>query len=294
MDVFWIHLLAILTLLHQTTSASDTTEVFGALGGSVTFRTHNTGGKAAFWNFGNDPIVTVIFEDPPRPVFYTDKFQTRFAVSENGRALSIPQLRMEDAGTYSVAIDGKKTIFTLQVFEELAEPTVTCEAQNCSDGSCSFSLRCSAPGAGLGNVSYSWRVRDQPRDGDSVVLRVNESSREEPEPLTCTARNPVSSRSVTVSTPGVLCSGLRKSLLFSSKPADTAVADYMTVYAEVGSSQQHRVVKHVKMVLPQRVPNGTKANPADGGSATTIYSLVKRPEQVGTVENDAVTGLKLV
>ncbi|XP_064257730.1 T-lymphocyte surface antigen Ly-9-like isoform X2 [Passer domesticus] len=319
MDVFWIHLLAILTLLHQTTSASDTTEVFGALGGSVTFRTHNTGGKAAFWNFGNDPIVTVIFEDPPRPVFYTDKFQTRFAVSENGRALSIPQLRMEDAGTYSVAIDGKKTIFTLQVFEELAEPTVTCEAQNCSDGSCSFSLRCSAPGAGLGNVSYSWRVRDQPRDGDSVVLRVNESSREEPEPLTCTARNPVSSRSVTVSTPGVLCSGavsssqvgvgggivitvgilvavvllfcltvflwksrgLRKSLLFSSKPADTAVADYMTVYAEVGSSQQ-------------RVPNGTKANPADGGSATTIYSLVKRPEQVGTVENDAVTGLKLV
>ncbi|XP_039568979.1 T-lymphocyte surface antigen Ly-9-like isoform X2 [Passer montanus] len=206
MDVFWVPLLATLMVLHQTTSASDTEEVIGVLGRSVTFRTHNTDKSAAFWNFGNDPIVTVAFEDPPRPVFSKDKFQTRFAVSENGRVLTISQLRMEDAGTYSVLTDGKRSTFTLQVFGELAEPTVTCEAQNCSDGSCSFSLRCSVPGAGLGNVSYSWRVRDQPWDGDSVVLRVNESSREEPEPLTCTARNPVSSRSVTVTIPGVLCS----------------------------------------------------------------------------------------
>ncbi|XP_041267085.1 T-lymphocyte surface antigen Ly-9-like isoform X2 [Onychostruthus taczanowskii] len=320
MAVFWIPLLAVLTLLHPTTSASDTTEVIGVLGGSVTFRTHNTGRKPALWNFGNDPIVTVVVEDPPPPVFYKDEFETRFAVSEKGRALSISQLRMEDAGTYSVITDGKTSTFNLQVFGELAEPTVTCEAQNCSDGSCSFSLRCSAPGAGLGNVSYSWRVRDQPRDGGSVVLRVNESAREEPEPLTCTARNPVSSRNVTVTTPGVLCSGALSSsqvgvrggivivvgilvtafLLFclvflgkskgwgkfrlsNSNPADTAATDYTTVYAEVGPSQQG-------------VPNGMKAKPGDGGSATTIYSLVKRPEQAddGTAENAAVTGLELV
>ncbi|XP_041324576.1 T-lymphocyte surface antigen Ly-9-like isoform X2 [Pyrgilauda ruficollis] len=321
MDVFWIPLLAILTLLHPTTSTSDPTEVIGVLGGSVTFHTHNTGGKPALWFFGTEAIMTVVFEDPPRrPVFHKDEFKTRFAVSENGRALSISQLRMEDAGTYSVTIDGKKSTFTLQVFRELAEPTVTCEAQNCSDGSCSFSLRCSVPGAGLGNVSYSWRVRDRPQDGGSVVLWVNESSREEPEPLTCTARNPVSSRNVTVTTPGVLCSGAlsssqvgvrggvvivvgilvaaflslclvflgkskgwRKFHLSNSKPADTAATDYTTVYAEVGPSQQG-------------VPNGMKAKPTDGGSATTIYSLVKRPEQAddGTAENAAVTGLELV
>ncbi|NWT75247.1 LY9 protein, partial [Prunella himalayana] len=210
-------------------SASDTTEVIGVLGRSVTFRSQNTDGKPAFWNFENDPIVTVEFEDPPRPVFYKDKFKTHFAVSEKGRALSISQLRMEDAGTYSVAINGKKSTFTLQVFSrcfwccfggfytkrevcdtpvppgELAEPTVTCEAQNCSDGSCSFSLRCSASGSGFRNVSYTWRVQDQTWDGGSVVLRVNESTRDKPEPLTCTAQNPISSRSVTVTTPGVLC-----------------------------------------------------------------------------------------
>ncbi|XP_064257443.1 T-lymphocyte surface antigen Ly-9-like [Passer domesticus] len=192
-------------------SASDSKEVIGALGGSLTFHSHNTDGNAAFWNFGNDHIVSVAFEDPPRPLFSKDKFKTHFALSENSHALSISQLRMEDAGTYSVTIDAKRSTFTLQVFGELAEPMVTCEAQNCSDGSCSFSLRCSTPGAGLRNVSYSWRVRDHLQDGNSVVLRVNESSREEPETLTCMAWNTVSSRSVTVTIPGVLCSGANSS-----------------------------------------------------------------------------------
>ncbi|NWT92672.1 SLAF9 protein, partial [Urocynchramus pylzowi] len=210
-------------------SASGPTKVIGAVGRSVTFRTQNADGNPAFWNFGNDPIVTASFEDPPKLIFSEDKFQTRFAVSEKGRALTISQLRVEDAGNYSVKTGDKRSTFALQVFSryfqccsgvfcpkseacdtpvppgELAEPTVTCEAQNCSAGSCSFSLRCSAPGAGFGSVSYTWRVRDHLRGEGSVVLWVNESARGEP--LTCTARNPVSSRSVTVSTPGALCAG---------------------------------------------------------------------------------------
>ncbi|NWY34784.1 LY9 protein, partial [Pheucticus melanocephalus] len=188
-------------------SASDPTEVIGVLGRSVTFHSPNADANTALWSFGNVPIVTVEFEDPPQPLYYKQEFKTRFAVSEKGRALIISQLRMEDAGTYSVIIGDKISTFTLQMFRELPEPTVTCEAQNCSDGSCSSSLRCSAPGAGFGNVSYTWRLRDHTWDGSSVVLLVNETSQEEPEPLTCTARNPVSSRSVTVTTPGELCAG---------------------------------------------------------------------------------------
>ncbi|XP_064588417.1 T-lymphocyte surface antigen Ly-9-like [Zonotrichia leucophrys gambelii] len=325
MDVFWILHLAILMLLHQTMSASDTTEVIGVLGKSVTFRSHNTDGNPAFWFFGNEPIMTVAFEDPPRPLFYKDKFETRFAVSERGRALTISQLRMEDAGTYSVTINGKASTFTLQVFRELAEPTVTCEAQNCSDGSCSSSLRCSTSGTGFGNVSYTWRVRDQNMDGSSVVLLVNETSQDGLEPVTCTAQNPVSSKSITITNLGQLCAAALSSgqvevrvgavvgvivvilvlvllsifvvLLWKFKdrmnfrlsqprPADTvpgATNDCMTVYAEVGPSQQH-------------VPDGTKAKPAEGGPPSTIYSLVKRPEQAdgGTAENATVTGLELV
>uniref|UniRef100_A0A8C5IYZ3 Uncharacterized protein n=1 Tax=Junco hyemalis TaxID=40217 RepID=A0A8C5IYZ3_JUNHY len=63
-----------------------------------------------------DPIVTVVFQSPPRLIFFEDKFKTRFVVSENGHTLSIPRLRMEDAGTYSVNINRKTFTFTLQVF----------------------------------------------------------------------------------------------------------------------------------------------------------------------------------
>ncbi|NXO46563.1 LY9 protein, partial [Locustella ochotensis] len=192
-------------------SASDTTEVIGAVGGSVTFRSHNTAtdGDAAFWSFGNKPIVTVALEDPQQPAFSNDKYKTRFAVSKRGHVLTIFQLSMEDAGTYSVTIDGKKSTFTLRVYRKLAEPIVTCEAQSCLGSSCLISLRCSVPGADFGNVSYSWKVRDEPRDEEPMVLLVKKSSQDAPEPLTCTARNAVSSRNVTVTTPGELCSGER-------------------------------------------------------------------------------------
>ncbi|TRZ06079.1 hypothetical protein HGM15179_021029, partial [Zosterops borbonicus] len=106
--------------------------------------------------------MSVAFEDPPRPLFYHDKYKTRFTVSERGRALSISQLRMEDAGTYSVTIDGKISTFTLLVYRELTEPTVTCEAQDCLDKVCLFALRCSCvPDPGFGNVSYTWTGWDQ-------------------------------------------------------------------------------------------------------------------------------------
>ncbi|NXO73188.1 SLAF7 protein, partial [Phainopepla nitens] len=188
-------------------SASDTTELIGAVGGSVTFRTQNTDRSAALWTFGNEAIVTVIFGNLPQPVFFQEKFQTRFAISESGRALSITPLRMEDAGTYSVIINGLKSTFILHVYEELAEPRVSCEAQNCSGGSCSFSLRCSAPGAGLGNVSYVWSAGHRPWGEGPELLWGNESSRDAPGPLTCMARNPVSSRNVTVTEPAELCAG---------------------------------------------------------------------------------------
>uniref|UniRef100_A0A803V423 Ig-like domain-containing protein n=1 Tax=Ficedula albicollis TaxID=59894 RepID=A0A803V423_FICAL len=204
MDQFWIPLLTTL-LLHQTTSASDTTELIRAVGGSVTFRTQDSTKGNAFWSFGTEPIATASFGDPPQVLFLKQTFETRFAVSEKGRALSISQLRLEDAGNYSVKINDKRYSFTLRLFRELAEPTVACEAQNCSGGSCRFSLRCSTSGNHIGKVSYTWRVGDQPWDEGPVVVLVNKSSLEEPEPLTCTAHNPVSSRNVTVTTPGMLC-----------------------------------------------------------------------------------------
>ncbi|TRZ06402.1 hypothetical protein HGM15179_020705 [Zosterops borbonicus] len=201
---FWIQLLALLTLLHQT--ASDTTELIRVVGRTVTFQSPSTDTKPALWSFGYDPIVTVLFEDPPRPIFLKEKYKTRFTVSDDGQALSISQLRMEDAGTYSVTIDEKIFTFILRVYKELTKPIVTCETQDCSGGNCVVSLHCSVPGAGFGNVSYSWTGWDRQWDEGSMVQTVvDKSSWGNLGLLRCTAQNAISSQSVTVTIPERLC-----------------------------------------------------------------------------------------
>ncbi|XP_017586644.1 PREDICTED: SLAM family member 7 isoform X2 [Corvus brachyrhynchos] len=318
MDSFQLQFLALLMLLHTAMCADGTREVIGAVGTSITFPIQPPAGSAVFWTFGNDPIATVLPKDPPEVLFSEEKYEKRFTFPENGRALSISQLSLEDAGIYSVKIDGKTSTFTLRVYGELAEPTVTCEDRNCSAGSCRFSLRCSVPGTGLGNISYLWSKGEQPWDEGPTVLVVNESSWNEPESLTCTARNPVSSRNVTVVAPGGLCedahsgartgigvgaslgivslsvalfvllckfNGWRKSHLSKEKRMNTvSTVDDMTMYAEVGPSQQ-------------RIPNGTKAKPTEAPeSSSTIYSLVKHPGQAGNgkEENATASLLELV
>ncbi|KAM4880328.1 uncharacterized protein FYW23_014016 isoform 2-T2 [Sylvia borin] len=215
MEGFRIQLLAILTLLTQTCSASDNTEI-RAVGETVTFRIDNTEGNGALWSVGDDPIVTVEFGNPPRPVFYQDEFKTRFTVSERGQALSITQLRMEDAGTYSVNINGKTSTFTLLVYRELTEPTMTCEAQDCSGTICHISLHCSVPGDGFGDISYTWRGWGEQWGGQSVEFKVKKSAWDNLELLMCTAWNAVSSRSVTVTNSGGLCPGATSSIGFGN------------------------------------------------------------------------------
>ncbi|TRZ06042.1 hypothetical protein HGM15179_021065, partial [Zosterops borbonicus] len=114
---------------------------------------------------------------------------------------------MEDAGNYSVTIDGKTSTFTLLVYRELTKPTVTCEAQDCLDKVCLLSLRCSCePDPGFGNISYTWTGWGHLWEERPVVLTVvDKSSLDEQDPLRCTARNAVSSRSVTITTPEGLC-----------------------------------------------------------------------------------------
>ncbi|XP_066196220.1 SLAM family member 5-like [Sylvia atricapilla] len=218
MEEFWVQLLTVLTLLHQIGSATDTTELIGAVGRAITFRIPKTRGNGALWSFGNDPIVSVEFGDPPRFKFSKEEYKTRFTVSEDGRALRITQLRMEDAGTYSVTINGNISTFILQVYRELPEPTVTCEAQDCLDSTCLLSLLCSVSGDGFGNISYTWTGwglwwAEKP----AVLALVDKSTWHNLGPLRCTARNAVSSRSVTVTNPEELFPGFLAALAVRSR-----------------------------------------------------------------------------
>ncbi|NXF38265.1 SLAF5 protein, partial [Nyctibius bracteatus] len=181
------------------------TEVDGAVGKSVTFYVESMDGKAAAWSFQNEVIVSVKFGDPPEATFFDDNYTPRLTFPKNGTALTISQLRMDDAGTYTAKSLKVKTTFTLRVYRELAMPTVTCAVQNCSANGCQYTLRCGTSGSGFGNISYSWSVGGRSWGEGSVVL-VEEPPPDEM-PLTCTAQNPVSSRNATVTSPAALCAG---------------------------------------------------------------------------------------
>ncbi|NXV25167.1 SLAF5 protein, partial [Cepphus grylle] len=182
--------------------ASDWIEVVGAVGRSVTFFLPSMDTTTA-WSFHSELIVTVKFGSPPEVTFFDNNYKSRLTFPENGSALTISQLRMDDAGTYTAKHTGAKTSFALRVYRELAVPTVTCLAQNCSADSCHYTLRCAASGSVSGNVSYGWSVRGWPlSEGPTVLV---EELPPDKLPLTCTARNPVSSRNATVISPAALC-----------------------------------------------------------------------------------------
>ncbi|KAF1441313.1 SLAF7 protein, partial [Pygoscelis papua] len=187
--------------------AGDGAELTRAVGRSVTFLLQSLDENAAAWSFHNDVIVTVKFGNPPEAVFFDDKYKPRLAFPKNGSALTISQLRMDDAGTYTAKTSGVKTTFILHVYRELEVPTVTCAAQNCSADGCRYTLRCTASGSGYGNVSYDWSVGDRPWSEGPTVL-VEDLPLDKSLPLlTCTVRNPVSSRNTTVVSPAALCAG---------------------------------------------------------------------------------------
>ncbi|NWS64556.1 SLAF7 protein, partial [Chunga burmeisteri] len=186
--------------------ASGGEEVTKAVGSSVTFYFPSLEGDVTAWSFRNDVIATVKFGNPPEAMFFDDNYKARLTFPKNGSALTISQLRVSDAGTYTAKSLRIKATFTLHVYRELAVPTVTCVAQNCSANGCRYTLHCTASGSDSGTVSYSWRMEGLPWSEGPTVLVDQESSSEELQ-LTCTARNPVSSRNSTVISPAALCAG---------------------------------------------------------------------------------------
>ncbi|KAM6037768.1 uncharacterized protein LJ206_000055 isoform 2-T2 [Theristicus caerulescens] len=285
---------------------SNGAEVTRATGRSVTFFLKDLGGEAAAWSFHGNVIVTVKFGNPPEAIFLDKKYKPRLAFPKNGSALTISHLRMDDAGTYTATTSEEKNTFTLHVYRELEVPTVNCTTQNCSADGCLYTLSCTASGSGYGNVSYSWSVGGLPGTEGPTVL-VEEPPPGEPLPLlTCTAQNPVSSRNATVVSPAALCAGPYSSTwagivatsvagagvllvvlifmiyykskgwrIFSLPAAEVrnieAVAEYTTVYAQVGPSQQ----LYLQSVSNAQQDSAKRTPIPDGETSKPIYFTVQ-------------------
>ncbi|KAM9264445.1 SLAM family member 7-like [Morus bassanus] len=317
MDIFRCLLLTLL-LLQRAMCTGDRAEIIRAVGRSVTFSLPSLDEGLAVWSFHNELVAVVKFGNPPEVTIFDQNYKTRLAFPKSGSALTISQLRMNDSGTYTAQVSERKTTFTLHVYGELAVPTVTCVAQNCSADGCRYTLHCTTSGSGSGNVSYSWSKGGLPWSEGPTVL-VKESPPDKLPLLACTARNAVSSNNATVISPAALCAentthpptagtysssvlrivaGLvvgavvlsalaivicckRKGWRISHLPAAEATnteagAEYTTVYAQVGPSQQVHLQSssNAQQDNPKKVPTPSEE------TSKTIYFTIKATAQM--------------
>ncbi|NXK44189.1 SLAF5 protein, partial [Chauna torquata] len=185
--------------------ASSGSDMTGAEGRSVTFHLQNLKGENLAWSFCGESILAFKLVKPLEATFFDNSYKSRVAFPEDGSALTISQLRRSDAGTYVARNTEFRANFTLRVYSELLEPTVTCVSQNCSADGCRYTLRCAAEPPG--DKAFFWSNGEQPwGEGPEVVLETSPPGGSDPLLYTCTVQNPVSSRNATIS-PSALCAG---------------------------------------------------------------------------------------
>uniref|UniRef100_A0A8C6YLV0 Immunoglobulin V-set domain-containing protein n=1 Tax=Nothoprocta perdicaria TaxID=30464 RepID=A0A8C6YLV0_NOTPE len=178
------------------------TEVTGTVGKSVTFRIPGPMEGRLYWHVKN--LLMVIINSSGYPEVLDAKYAERMAFLHNGTALILSGLVPDDAGTYWVQVATKRRyIFNLRVYAELPPPAVSCSLANCTAAPCPYELLCSAPGAA---VAYGWSGAGA-LNASGPWLQLRRPLRSLP-PVTCTARNPVSSSNVTVQ-PAAACAGTK-------------------------------------------------------------------------------------
>ncbi|NXF13420.1 SLAF1 protein, partial [Smithornis capensis] len=103
---------------------------------------------------------------------------------------------------YSVSKGPEEEVWQIQlkVYEPVSDPSIQILSRESANGSCSVSLRCTAERGD--DVSYSWGSRDSAPglcSGNSSFLNLSYPVPwDGSTPCVCTARNPVSSRAVTL------------------------------------------------------------------------------------------------
>ncbi|XP_040859109.1 SLAM family member 5 [Ochotona curzoniae] len=136
----------------------------------------------------------------PMLVVTHNNYLGRIKVSGPNYDLVISDLSMEDAGDYLADInthDSLTTItkrFNLQVYRRLGKPKITQSLMTSVNSTCNVTLTCSVDTEEK-NVTYSWSPR-----GKGNVLQIFRGPESQELNYTCTAWNPVSNSSDSIST----------------------------------------------------------------------------------------------
>lgn len=299
----WIWLLCLQTWSEATEREADSSKVLnGILGESVTLPVNIEDGQKInniAWT-SKSSVAFVTPKNKGHEVTVTqDIYKGRLEVTNQTYNLIIRNLRMEDAGTYKADINEEnreKTItkiYRLQIYSRLAKPKITKSSIPSLNNTCNVTLTCSVEEEEK-NVVYSW----SPSGEESNVLQIFHSPMDQKLTYTCTASNPVSnnSDSVTVQQPctdspsfhpyhGVLPGGLAAlsllmlipvvALLFHLYKRRRDDVSKKTIYSAV-SRNAHLTESRIYDEIPQSTMLSHMEEPV-----TTIYSSVQLYEKTG-------------
>lgn len=204
----WILLLCLQTCLEADKSGTDVSRVIGILGESVTFPLNIEKSQQVVnivWN--SETSVAFITpgdsETVPKVTVTHQKYNDRINVSCQNYNLEISNLRMEDSGIYRADINTETVErmvttttrrFNLQVFRRLGKPQITQSLMTSMNSTCNVTLTCSVEKEEE-NVTYIW----SPLGEEGNVIRIFHTPDNQVLTYTCTAWNPVSNSSDSIS-----------------------------------------------------------------------------------------------
>ncbi|XP_035283813.1 T-lymphocyte surface antigen Ly-9-like isoform X2 [Anguilla anguilla] len=303
---------AVLTalLVLQVSSVHGTSLVLnGTVGESIVLPTDEEGpirGPGFMeWLKNNVNVIGLVREQDSSP-FETNRineaFKGRLIVNYETGALNISSLREEDSGEYDftgIVSSGSlrpKTI-QLHIYERIVSVQVTSQVNNSTDGtSCHVTLSCSVIGGS--QVVLSWSRNGENIAGAESRTTLTVSLTHVEENYTCTAINPISSQSNTV-TAGPCQTGITTShyiyiaaggggllvvmmvitlMCILKKSKREEAHEDTTVYAEVGDNL-HTQKGSVNSQSPQPTDVNTFYDVIKGtgtpAAPSTVYDMVK-------------------
>ncbi|XP_035135323.1 SLAM family member 5 isoform X2 [Callithrix jacchus] len=232
----WILLLCLQTWPEAAGEDSEIFTVIGILGESVTFPVNIQEPqqvKIIAWT--SETSVAVVkpgdSEIAPTVTVTHRNYYDRIHVLDPSCNLIISDLRMEDAGDYKADINTETAPYTitkhynLQVYRRLGKPKITQSLITSVNSTCNVTLTCSVEKE-ENNVTYRW----SPLGKEGDVLQIFRTPKDQELTYTCTAQNPVSNNSDSISAQQ-LCAGL--------KPFIQGAAERSVVPGNQSSSNPH-------------------------------------------------------
>ncbi|XP_023555588.1 SLAM family member 5 isoform X1 [Octodon degus] len=301
----WILLLCLQTWVVAVGSAADS-EMNGTLGESVTFPLNIQNSKQvktiAWTSESSVAVITPGGSGREAHIIVThNNYNDRLKVINENYNLVISNLRMEDAGRYRADITTTAATTTkfyhLHVYRRLGKPKITKSIILFVNGTCNVTLTCSAD-KDERNVTYRWSSLET----EGNVLQLIQTPENQELNYTCTARNPVSHSSNSISSQhlcadvitgfkrnytGLLSGLVIVSLLILILPAVLLfhlhkrkqvpdVSSESTIYTSVKVSRDTQP-EESKIYDEISQP---KVSPAKKESVQTIYSIVQSSQEM--------------